>query len=72
MSLEIPLGTLSVAEKVRLLESVWDSLCSKRGDVKSPEWHREVLEVRKQRFKDEQATVCPWDEAKARFLEIGQ
>ena len=72
MSLEIPLDTLSLAEEVRLLESVWDSLCSKRGDVQSPEWHREVLEVRKQRLKDGQATVCPWDEAKARFLEVGQ
>jgi hypothetical protein len=40
MSAEIPLDNLSVSEKVRLLERVWDSLCSKSGDVRSPDWHR--------------------------------
>lgn len=72
MSVEIPLDTMSVSEKVQLLETVWGSLCSKRGDVQSPEWHREVLEVRKQRLESGQATVCPWDEAKARLLKVGQ
>ncbi len=72
MPIEIPLDAMSVQEKVRLLESVWDSLCSKSGDVRSPEWHREVLETRKQRLEDGQATVSPWKEAKARLLDVGQ
>ena len=72
MSIEIPLETLSVAEKVRLLERVWESLCSKSGDVRSPEWHRELLEIRKQRMEDGRATVTPWSEAKARLLEAGR
>ena len=72
MSIEIPLDTLSVSEKVRLLESVWESLCKKSGDVQSPEWHREVLETRKRRLEDGRAMVSPWSEAKARFLEVGR
>ena len=72
MSIEIPLDAMSVQEKVRLLESVWDSLCSKSGDVRSPEWHREVLEARKRRLAEGQATVSPWKEAKARLLNVGQ
>jgi putative addiction module component (TIGR02574 family) len=72
MSLEIPLDTLSVSEKARLLESVWDSLCSQSGDVRSPEWHHEVLETRKRRLEDGRATVSPWNEAKARLLEVGR
>ena len=71
MSIEIPLDTLSVSEKVRLLESVWESLCKKSGDVQSPEWHREVLETRKRRLEDGRATVSPWSAAKARLLEMG-
>jgi putative addiction module component (TIGR02574 family) len=69
---EALIETLSVSEKVRLLESVWNSLCSKSGDVRSPEWHREVLETRKRRLEDGQATVVPWHEAKARLLEVGR
>ncbi len=72
MSIEIQLETLSVSEKIRLLESVWDSLCRKSGDVRSPEWHREVLETRKRRLEDGRATVSSWSDAKARLLEVGQ
>ena len=72
ISIEIPLETLSVSEKIRLPESVWDSLCSKSGDVRSPEWHREVLETRKRRLEDGRATVSSWSEAKARLLEVGR
>ena len=72
MPIELSLDTLTVAEKVRLLESVWESLCSKSGDVQSPEWHREVLDARKRRFDEGQATVSPWSEAKARLLQVGR
>jgi putative addiction module component (TIGR02574 family) len=70
MSIDLPLETLSVAEKVRLLESVWQSLCSHSGDVQSPEWHREVLEARNRRLEDGRATVSSWGEAKARLLQV--
>ncbi len=72
MSIEIPLETMSVAEKIRLLESVWNSLCCEPGYMQSPEWHREILENRKQRLEDSQATVSPWREAKERLLNEGQ
>ena len=37
MNIDIPLDAMSVAEKVQLLESVWQSLCPHTGDVASPE-----------------------------------
>lgn len=72
MSKAIPLDELSVAEKVRLLESVWQSLCAHTGDVQSPEWHREVLDTRRKRIQDGQASVSSWTDAKARLLRVGQ
>ncbi|MBW3595943.1 MAG: addiction module protein [Planctomycetes bacterium] len=72
MSVEIPLDDLSVSEKVRLLERVWDSLCSKYGDVRSPDWHRDVLEARKRRLAEGQATVSSWSEAKTWLLDAGR
>ena len=71
MPIELALDTLSVDEKVRLLESIWASLCSKSGDVSSPEWHRDVLAARKRRLDEGQATVSPWNEAKVRLLQVG-
>ena len=71
MSIELPLETLSVAEKIPLLESIWHSLCNQPGDVHSPAWHREVLEAAK-RLESGEATVSPWGEAKARLLQAGK
>ena len=72
MSIELPLETLSVAEKIRLLESIWRSLCNQPGDVHSPEWHREVLESRRKRLESRNATASPWSEVKARLLQAGK
>jgi putative addiction module component (TIGR02574 family) len=71
MSAKILLETLTVAEKIRLLESVWDSLCSEPTDVKSPDWHQEILESRQRRLDEGLATISPWSEAKARLLQVG-
>lgn len=72
LPLEVPLETLTVAEKVRLLESVWQSLCTQTGNVQSPEWHREVLEARTQRLEQGRATVSSWRDAKDRLLKVGR
>jgi putative addiction module component (TIGR02574 family) len=72
MSVDIQIDSLSVAEKVQLLESVWGSLCAHPGDVQSPEWHREVLEERRRRLEDGRATISSWADAKARLMQLGQ
>lgn len=72
MSIDIQIETLSVAEKIRLLESVWQSLCAHPCDVTSPEWHREVLDERRRRLEDGRATISAWTDAKARLMQIGR
>ena len=72
MSVDIKIESLSVAEKVQLLESVWESLCAHTGDVQSPEWHREVLEERGRRLEDGRATISSWTDAKARLMKLGE
>jgi putative addiction module component (TIGR02574 family) len=72
MATDISIETISVAEKMRLLESVWESLCAHATDVQSPDWHREVLEDRKRRLEDGRATVSTWADAKARLMQLGR
>lgn len=71
MTIDPPLETLTVAEKVRLLERVWSSLCNRPADVESPEWHRTTLEERSRNLEEDRAAVSPWSEAKARLLQAG-
>ncbi len=72
MSIDISLETMTVPEKVQLLERVWADLCKQPGDVRSPEWHREILEERRRRLEDGAATVSDWAEAKQRLLDLGK
>ena len=72
MSIELPLDSMSVAEKLQLMETIWSSLCQNPGDVRSPEWHKEVLAERARRLENREATVSQWSHAKDRLLKLGQ
>jgi len=65
------LDALTVPEKVRLLEQLWQSLCNHPADVSSPEWHAQVLRERSLRLADGRATRIPWAEAKAQLEQLG-
>jgi putative addiction module component (TIGR02574 family) len=51
---------LSAADRLRLVEEVWDSLTASTADVPVPEWHRTELDAR---LADpaEQATISADD-----------
>ncbi len=59
---------MSVEEKLKLMETLWDSLCiQSTGGVASPAWHGEVLEERLRRLASGEETIAPWKEAKERI-----
>lgn len=64
----IDLVGMPVAEKLQLMETLWDSLCVQaNGDIGAPEWHAEVLEERLRRLASGEDSVAPWKEAKERI-----
>jgi hypothetical protein len=72
MVANVELERMTLAEKILLLEQVWDNLCRESGDVTSPEWHNEVLQERKRRLETGEATLSTWADAKARLMQLGQ
>ncbi len=72
MAGDIQIETLSVAEKVQLLERVWQSLCDQPCDVRSPELNREVLDERRRRLEDGRTSISAWPDAKARLMQLGR
>jgi putative addiction module component (TIGR02574 family) len=66
------LNALSVPEKLRLLEQVWQSLCEQPAEIPSPEWHANVLRERAQRLSNGDATRIPWSEAKAHLQKLAE
>lgn len=72
MSIELPLENMTVAEKLRVMETVWASLCAKPADVASPEWHAKILADRARRLESGEATVSKWTDAKKRLQDLGR
>ena len=62
------IAAMPVAEKLKLLEALWDSLCATSDrDLASPPWHAEVLEARLQRLAAGTEPTSSWREAKDRI-----
>jgi hypothetical protein len=45
MEITLPLEKMTVAEKLRVMESLWRDLTRDEQQLESPEWHGEVLPV---------------------------
>jgi len=70
MSNELPLETMSTVEKLKVIESVWASLDDPSA-LPVPEWHRTLLDERRQRLESGDVTLSSWEDAKKRLNELG-
>jgi len=58
---------MSVAERLQVMEQLWDALCRDAGGMPSPEWHRDVLADRKARAQRGEAKFLTLDQLRARL-----
>ncbi len=64
MDIALPFESMSVEEKLRILERIWEDLARTPATVPSPTWHRDVLEAREKRLSDGRERSIPWEQAK--------
>jgi small-conductance mechanosensitive channel len=64
MAVDLPLQQMSLSAKMELLEALWDNLSRAPDQVESPEWHKDILEERRQRLQSGEETVSDWEGAK--------
>ena len=67
MSSDVSLGSLSVAEKLALMERLWDDLSRRPEDVPAPQCHDDVLAKRIAAVRDGRTDFVEWDDAKRRL-----
>ena len=60
---------MSVAEKLALMERLWDDLSRSADDVPSPPWHGEVIADRLAAQQEGRTEFLDWDDAKKRLRE---
>ncbi|WP_092051859.1 addiction module protein [Planctomicrobium piriforme] len=60
---------LSPAEKLQLVEDLWDDLAANPSDVPLHHWQKEELARRKQNLLNQPAAGRTWDEVQRRIRE---
>ena len=66
---EVAIKQLSVAERLDLISTLWDSIGESLDELPVPEWHREELERRLAAADADPGGAIPWEEVRQRLRE---
>jgi hypothetical protein len=69
MVVEIQLNKMTVLDKLRAMEDIWENLRSTSEQVPSPSWHADVLHAREKRIREGKSHFKDWSDAKRRIRE---
>lgn len=72
MHVTLPLAQMTIADKLMILEVLWQDLCQSDTEVPSPSWHEDVLIARQKRLASDNEPVSDWEESKRRIRESTQ
>ena len=61
-----PLFKLDRAERIQLVEALWDSIADEDAPATLPDWQRDELRQREAGFSENPASGLTWEEVKAR------
>ena len=64
MSVTLPLHEMSLPEKLRIMEALWEDLSRNSDALESPEWHGTVLQEREDRIRKGEGNFTDWEQAK--------
>ena len=67
MEVTLPLEKMTIAEKLRVMETLWTDLTRGAEQFESPEWHGEVLRERAARVKQGEESFMDWETAKSQL-----
>ena len=69
MPTPLQIDQMTVAEKLRIMEELWDDLRSRAEGVAVPQWHKDLLDERERLIETGEAQFSDWDAAKKRITE---
>lgn len=72
MNVVLPLDKMTTADKLSVMELLWDDLCRAPQDLPSPAWHGEILAAREQRVQDGQSQFSEFSEVRDRLRKVVQ
>ncbi len=69
MDINLPLEQMTIADKMEAMEILWADISKQPTELPSPDWHREVLNERRELVEDGKLEFIDWDTAIADLRE---
>jgi putative addiction module component (TIGR02574 family) len=69
MDTVLPLDRMTVEEKLRAIEVLWDDLCRNEKQLPVTDWQKQLLDEREQQIQTGEAKFSHWDAAEKRIRE---
>jgi len=63
-SMNLNIQEMTIEEKLRTMELLWDDICRKVPDLASPPWHGDILKDREEKIKQGKEEFIDWEQAK--------
>ena len=64
---DLPLSEMTLAQRLDLIEVLWDDITRDERSLESPGWHADILRDRQKALDAGKAKVRDWQEAKKRI-----
>jgi len=55
---------LPLAEKLQIMEAIWEDLRANADQVPVPDWHKEILDTRRKAVKEGREQILDWEDVK--------
>ena len=62
--MNLDISSMTLTEKMKTMELLWDDLCRKVSSIESPPWHKTILEKREKMVLEGKGHFRDWDERK--------
>lgn len=69
MSTELQIDQMTLDEKLRAMEALWDDLCQHEEYIPVPQWQKDLLDERERLIEQGSAGFSDWEIAKKRISE---
>ena len=67
MATPLAIDEMTIEEKLRAMEALWDDLCQHEAVLPVHQWQKEILDEREQSIERGEAQFSDWEEAKKRI-----
>jgi hypothetical protein len=69
MAVLVDIERMTLEEKLRAMETLWDDLCRREQDVPVPQWHKDLLDERERAVQQGKAKFIDWETAKKQIAK---